>query len=391
MFHFLDADTVNIMEPELRMNKMIEINNDISNINNKKKRNLSIDVDTNDENNKAENNLAVVNKKIRLEPGVSPLDQTKKGATRRQLDAIQEKKEKELKEKEKGPGWYYELVPVTNPAPGPSLAPAFGQFVAGRCCLVCKEPGGQVLRCTGQCGDHYHPKCVSEGQEVIQDQFKCGHCKSGQHACAICGKTDGHVIKCHVLSCGKFYHEMCLTRYTIWPQHKISNGHVFCPDHTCHTCASDNPHDPVMKYNENLVHCIHCPTAYHSGDQCIAAGTIQLTKIDIICPKHYKPQSVKSKKGSSSSHVHSNWCFICSKGGNLVLCEKCPAAFHEVCLGLTSELVEDKYYCEVCQSGRLPLYNDVVWAKWGVYRWWPAYILHPSNVPDNIQKVGLYI
>ena len=50
MFLFLGADTVKILEPELRMNKMIEINNDISNINNKKKRKLSIDVETDDEN-----------------------------------------------------------------------------------------------------------------------------------------------------------------------------------------------------------------------------------------------------------------------------------------------------------------------------------------------------
>ena len=69
MILFLGADTVKILEPELRTNKMIEINNDISNINNKKKRKLSIDVDTDDENNKA-----VVNKKIKLEPGVSPLE-----------------------------------------------------------------------------------------------------------------------------------------------------------------------------------------------------------------------------------------------------------------------------------------------------------------------------
>ena len=40
-----------------------------------------------------------------------------------------------------------------------------------------------------------------------------------------------------------------------------------------------------------------------------------------------------------------------------------------------------------CQSGRLPLYNDIVWAKWGAFRWWPALVLHPSNVPDNIEKV----
>jgi hypothetical protein len=29
-----------------------------------------------------------------------------------------------------------------------------------------------------------------------------------------------------------------------------------------------------MKYNTRLVRCIRCPTTYHVGDYCIAAGTI---------------------------------------------------------------------------------------------------------------------
>jgi len=28
-----------------------------------------------------------------------------------------------------------------------------------------------------------------------------------------------------------------------------------------------------------------------------------------------------------------------------------------------------------------------VWIKLGNYRWWPARVLHPSNVPDNIEKL----
>ena len=149
--------------------------------------------------------------------------------------------------------------------------------------------------------------------------------------------------------CGKFFHDTCLTKFTIWPQHKIVNGAIYCPDHTCHTCASENPRDPIMKYNEKLMHCIRCPTAYHAGDHCVAAGTIQLTKTDIICPKHYTPP-LKAKKGTGATHINTNWCFICSQGGSLVLCDNCPASFHEECLGL-SEPVGDKYYCEDCQSG----------------------------------------
>jgi hypothetical protein len=44
-----------------------------------------------------------------------------------------------------------------------------------------------------------------------------------------------------------------------------------------------------MKYNEKLIKCVRCPTAYHGGDSCVAAGTVQITKTDMICPKHYEP------------------------------------------------------------------------------------------------------
>ena len=35
----------------------------------------------------------------------------------------------------------------------------------------------------------------------------------------------------------------------------------------------------------------------------------------------------------------------------------------------------------------MPLYGEVVWVKLGTYRWWPAQVLHPSEVPPNIEKL----
>jgi hypothetical protein len=46
--------------------------------------------------------------------------------------------------------------------------------------------------------------------------------------------------------------------------------------HICHTCASDSPSNPTMKFNSKLVNCTQCPTAYHSGEFCIAAGKFLL-------------------------------------------------------------------------------------------------------------------
>lgn len=33
------------------------------------------------------------------------------------------------------------------------------------------------------------------------------------------------------------------------------------------------------------------------------------------------------------------------------------------------------FQCDECAAGFLPLYNTLVWAKVGIYRWWPAFIL----------------
>ena len=235
----------------------------------------------------------------------------------------------------------------------PEVVHKLGHFSAGRCCLQCEEAGGQVWKCRG-CSGHFHPQCQQGGDSTNTqaETFRCDLCQAGLQQCLLCGGEARHeepLRRCSVSGCGKSFHADCLTRYSIWPQSKITNDTLHCPAHTCHTCASDDPKDPVMKYSGKLMHCTRCPTSYHSGDHCVAAGTIQITKTDIICPKHFTP--AKSKKGSANSHVNTNWCFICSAGGSLLCCEKCPASFHEDCLGLTEPL-GDKYYCEHCQSGQ---------------------------------------
>ena len=205
----------------------------------------------------------------------------------------------------------------------------------------------------------YLCRCLGvDPDKVPAEQFRCRACETGVRVCGICGEAGPEkVTRCHAAGCGRWYHAPCLAKYTLWPQHKLTNGHIYCPAHTCHTCASDNPKDPVMKYNEKLMHCVRCPTAYHTGDHCVAAGTIQLTKTDIICPKHYKP-APKTKKGNQASHINTNWCFICSAGGNLVCCDRCPTSIHEECMG-TGEVVGDKYYCDNCQSGESGLGGSV--------------------------------
>ena len=57
------------------------------------------------------------------------------------------------------------------------------------------------------------------------------------------------------------------------------------------------------------------------------------------------------------------------------------------CLKINIDPETDKYFCDHCKTGRMPLYGEVVWVKFSTYHWWPAQVRHPSEVPPNIEKL----
>ena len=67
-----------------------------------------------------------------------------------------------------------------------------------------------------------------------------------------------------------------------------------------------------------LYRCVRCPTAYHVGDFCIAAGSVHLGGYHILCSSHFQP--VKNHKHHLRINV--SWCFSCSKGELVVNCGK---------------------------------------------------------------------
>ena len=60
--------------------------------------------------------------------------------------------------------------------------------------------------------------------------------------------------------------------------------------------------------------------------------------------------------------VHANHCFECFDGGNLIICDACPAAYHEYCLK-NQPNSDGAWFCPDCQQGKLIYYKDIVWAK----------------------------
>ncbi|KOC64333.1 putative histone-lysine N-methyltransferase NSD2 [Habropoda laboriosa] len=279
-------------------------------------------------------------------------------------------------------------------------------------CQIC-EKTGKLTRCKGPCYSYFHLSCVKPGEsspehsidentmddkilddikeikrsnidddehngkmdEQEDELFKCIDCLSGvAPACFICNEREGDRIRCSVLACGKHYHSSCLKS---WPQSHWQGGRLTCPYHVCHTCSSDNPQDSHSRAtNEKLARCVRCPSSYHTSTSCLPAGSVILTGSQIVCPKHYQ---------APQPPVNAAWCFLCTRGGSLICCDTCPTSFHLECLGIDAP--DGAFICEDCETGRLPLYGEVVWVKLGNYRWWPSRICYPHEIPENIEAI----
>ncbi|XP_025159312.1 histone-lysine N-methyltransferase NSD2 isoform X2 [Harpegnathos saltator] len=278
-------------------------------------------------------------------------------------------------------------------------------------CQIC-EKTGKLTRCKGPCYSYFHLPCVKPGEsspehsvddntsedKIIDDvnvikrsindrddnvkneeqedeMFKCIDCLSGvAPACFICNEREGDRIRCSVMACGKHYHSMCLKS---WPQSHWQGGRLTCPYHLCHTCSSDNPQDSHSRApNEKMAKCVRCPSSYHTSTLCLPAGSVILTGSQIVCPKHYK---------AHHPPLNAAWCFLCTRGGSLICCDTCPTSFHLECLGIDAP--DGAFFCEDCETGRLPLYGEIVWVKLGSYRWWPARICYPVEVPDKVEAI----
>ncbi|XP_035150197.3 histone-lysine N-methyltransferase NSD2 isoform X3 [Callithrix jacchus] len=242
-------------------------------------------------------------------------------------------------------------------------------------CQLCEKPGSLLL-CEGPCCGAFHLACLGLSRRP-EGRFTCSECASGIHSCFVCKENKTDVKRCVVTQCGKFYHEACVKKY---PLTVFESRGFRCPLHSCVSCHASNPSNPRPSKGK-MMRCVRCPVAYHSGDACLAAGCSVIASNSIICTAHFTARKGKRHH----AHVNVSWCFVCSKGGSLLCCESCPAAFHPDCLNI--EMPDGSWFCNDCRAGKKLHFQDIIWVKLGNYRWWPAEVCHPKNVPPNIQKM----
>ncbi|XP_041703002.2 histone-lysine N-methyltransferase, H3 lysine-36 specific isoform X2 [Coregonus clupeaformis] len=242
-------------------------------------------------------------------------------------------------------------------------------------CQVC-ERTGELLLCEGQCCGAFHLQCIGLS-EAPRGKFICCECTKGVHTCFVCKKSGDGVKRCMVPVCGKFYHNECILKHTP-TQHQ--NKGVRCSLHVCLSCHITNPLNACSS-KSRLTRCVRCPVAYHANDYCMAAGSVVLANNSFLCPNHFIPR----KNYKNHEHINVSWCFVCSEGGSLLCCESCPAAFHQECLNI--EMPEGSWFCNDCKAGKKPHFKDILWVKVGRYKWWPAEVYLPKNVPENILRM----
>lgn len=288
---------------------------------------------------------------------------------------------------------------VINPQ---SLRAIFRNISKKRVCVECLTSTDEpTFKCVGKgitkCAGWFHASCSGHAEtkfeeirhqtgdfdEIIQTTtlktyLTCKSCFSNTKNCFACAKsvtdeTSFEHQSCPNVDCRLTFHKKCLRN---WPQSK-NRRNSNCPQHTCHTCFSKDIHN-----SGSLMKCVRCPAAYHMLPSCVPAGTQVLSQSQCICPRH--------KDGSKQNKVKAlniDYCNIChlTKDSILVCCESCPAAYHPDCINYQES--DEEYICRECQEGRLPLYNSIVWARVGVYRWWPGLIMPNIILPESTLKM----
>lgn len=219
----------------------------------------------------------------------------------------------------------------------------------------------------------FHAKFTKTENSVQNEQ-----CNGNKHVhtCFACKIKDDNVVKCSVMNCDKFYHSKCLEKL---PTSKVESN--ACPLHLCLSCYNINPKNPQISKGK-MYKCFKCPTAFHAKDECTIPGSVILTHEVMSCPDHFSPE----RQREYPAVMNLLFCVQCGCNTDLLFCEFCPFSIHKHCIK-DGTFMAGRYVCSRCETRKILFYNDIVWAKICNFRWWPARILNPKDVPTDVQKI----
>ncbi len=127
-----------------------------------------------------------------------------------------------------------------------------------------------------------------------------------------------------------------------------------------------------------LIGCNRCPAAYHRN--CIPNSQSrdnEANENDKSNGAATKPNMASSNSNSPTSATHD----MSSQNHS-------PQSNHSASTMTSAKSVQiaSNWTCEDCLFNKRPLHGDIVWAKVGMYRWWPAQVCIPRALPENIRE-----
>ncbi|XP_059469173.1 histone-lysine N-methyltransferase, H3 lysine-36 specific isoform X2 [Neocloeon triangulifer] len=262
--------------------------------------------------------------------------------------------------------------------------------ISRKACFQCRDHENKesVMHCT-KCDNFYHTSC--QGDNIPKDRmepFVCNFCKTDTMPCHVCNKHSEGLIQCKAKKCQKVYHLECLGLH--WQQATVSNGQLIsCPAHSCHSCVHRDmlQFKKVIEPREKLVRCTMCPGTYHKDDECIPAAATKINSHQIVCPRHLdhqnKPRTYKCQVCVESFTQEE------AKSSSVWSCKMCPCLYHFKCLDKDDEqtMIMEDFVCFYCRDGYFPKGGDIVWAKLGSSRWWPAKVVARGQEPERLLTV----
>ncbi|OQR71797.1 putative histone-lysine N-methyltransferase Mes-4-like, partial [Tropilaelaps mercedesae] len=203
---------------------------------------------------------------------------------------------------------------------------------------------------------------------------RCEQCTSP--FCCICGIERANEEAIAARCCPRFYHLRCLQQASLYVRLSANKRTIVeCPRDTCLTCHASHPGISMKK--SGFIRCAKCPATYHRQRSCVPAASTFLTSDLVLCPRHLRTPAKK---------VNMDWCHVCGETGDLVCCDVCPVCVHPECVNMSGPVGDLRYECPECSDWIFPVFGRVVWAKLANYIWWPACVVHPSDLPEAVRK-----